>query len=158
VWCYPHAVGAEPGQIVVPALDYNQTNNYGGLGLGDHKDGEAVPVVRIDDLPLPGCHLLKIDVEGMERIVLSGAVKTLERFKPFLYVENDRTDRSTELIRYIDSLEYAMYWHHPPLFNAKNYFGNPTNVFQNIVSVNMFCVHKMSTIQLNGFQRVDVPQ
>ncbi len=54
---------------------------------------------------------------------------------------------------YIDSLGYEMYWHFPPLYNPHNYYQNPTNVFGNIVSGNLVCIHPALNITLSGFQR-----
>ena len=157
VWCFPNAVGAEPGEIVVPWLDYHQVNNFGGLSLGASVPGDRVPVVTVDGFNLSRCDFVKIDVEGMEQTVLRGAAKTLDRFKPILYVENDREDRSADLIRLIDGLGYAMYWHLPPLFNPDNYLKNAQNVFGRIVSKNMIGIHKSVPAKMEGFQAVPVP-
>src|SRR5262249_13602917 len=78
----------------------------------------------------------------MEQAALEGATATLSRLKPVLYVENDRREKSESLIRCLDSLGYSMYWHAPPLFNPRNYFGNPRNVFGPIVSRNMLCINR----------------
>src|SRR5262249_4932914 len=50
--------------------------------------------VTIDSLALPSCHLIKVDVEGMELDVLEGASSTLRQFRPLLYVENDQPEKS----------------------------------------------------------------
>jgi hypothetical protein len=50
-----------------------------------------------------------------------------------------------------------MYWHRPPLFNPRNYLGNPENVFGQIVSHNMLCVPRNLPICLKGFDKVEVP-
>jgi FkbM family methyltransferase len=157
VQCHHAAVGKAPGQIVVPALNYEVDNNYGGLALGGFTKGENVPVMTIDGLNLPKCHFLKIDVEGMEQQVLEGAVRSIAAYSPILYVENDRKDKSESLIRVIDSLGYNMYWHAPPLFNPSNFANNTANIFGQICSVNMLCLPKKVPQQLNGFQQVQVP-
>jgi FkbM family methyltransferase len=157
-WCYPQAVGAEPGELLVPLLDFHGTNNFGGLGLGGHREGDRVTVVTLDGLALPRCDLIKIDVEGMERAVLAGAVNLIARFKPYLYVENDRPEQSADLIRFIDGLGYVMYWHLPPLFNPQNFFGNPFNAFGGIVSLNMLCAHRSLSLNVEGGQPVEVPR
>jgi FkbM family methyltransferase len=152
------AVGAEPGTILVPTLNFAQQNNFGGLGLGSHTVGEPVPVVTLDSLNLARCDFVKIDVEGMEKATLDGAVATLARCRPVLYVENDRADKATELVRTIDALGYNMYWHITPLFAPDNYAGNPENIFAKIVSANMICVAKGSqNYRLDGFEPVAVP-
>ncbi len=157
VHCLCAAAGKAPGEIVVPPLDYSQTNNYGGLELGGYQQGETVYVVTIDSLKLPRCHFLKIDVEGMEQAVLEGAVQTIAAFAPILYVENDRQHKSAALIRCLDGLGYNLYWHRPPLFNPNNFSGNPENVFSNIVSLNMLCLPRKVPQSVTGLQPVQVP-
>lgn len=157
VRCVHAAAGRRFGHIVVPALDYARPNNFGGIELGRADHGEKVPVVPIDSLDLSACHLLKIDVEGMEKEVLEGAVGCIKAHWPALYVENDREEKAEALIRFIDSLGYYMYWHRPPLYNPANFAGNPTNVFGRIVSVNMICLPKWATQDVNGFEPVRVP-
>jgi hypothetical protein len=93
----------------------------------------------------------------MEKVVLEGAAGFISRLKPVLYVENDRKEKSAELIRYIDSLGYVMYWHAPTLFNPQNFSGNATNIFGTVVSINMLCIPKEANVQMTGFTKVDVP-
>ena len=42
-----------------------------------------------------------------------------------------------------------MFWHKPPLFNPNNFLKNPNNIFSNIVSFNMLCIHDSVKIKLN---------
>ena len=70
------ALGEADGTLFVPDLDPDAELNFGGLGLEGSRpaaNGEHVPVRRLDDLDLPACHFLKVDVEGMERAALAGA-------------------------------------------------------------------------------------
>ena len=156
--CRQAALGAEPGEIRVPSIDYRRPGNFGGLSLGEWQQGEIVPLITLDSLQLGRCHLIKIDVEGMEKQVLQGALSTITRFKPLLYVENDRKEKSLELVQYLTNLGYDMYWHAPPLFNANNFAQNPENVFGEIVSLNMLCIHRSIPQKLEGFQKVELPQ
>jgi FkbM family methyltransferase len=154
--CLPYAVGAEPGQITVPVLDMLKANNFGGVGLGASGDGEAAPVITLDSLVLPSCKLVKIDVEGMELQVLRGAVRLIEKFKPVLYLENDKPEYAAALSLFVDGLGYRMYWHIPPLFNAANHAQNPDNVFEGIVSKNMLCIHRSLPVEVKGLQPVSL--
>lgn len=156
VVCMQQAVAAEPGTIKVPAFDYTRENNFGGLALGGYDFGEDVPVVTLDSFDLRKCEFMKVDVEGMEEQALRGAAKTIARFKPILYVENDRQPKAASLVRYIDSLGYKMYWHRPYYYNPNNFLGNPENVFSNIVSLNMLCLPQ-GFPEPQGFPPVDVP-
>jgi FkbM family methyltransferase len=156
VHCVQQAVGSEPGSIVVPHLNYQAENNFGGLSLGGFTNGERVPLATIDSLQLQSCDFIKLDVEGMEREAILGGRATLEKFKPMLYVENDREERSADLVRTLDGLGYAMYWHYPQLFNPKNFAGQTENIFENIVSKNMICVHQSRPHTIDS-ERVLVP-
>lgn len=137
------AVGAAPGEIVVPRLDYRGDNNFGGIALGGD-DGDAVEMIAIDNLLLPACHLMKIDVEGMEKQVLEGARQTIGRFRPYLYVEDDRIDKHAELITTLFDLEYRLWWHLPWLYNPGNFAGDPENLFPGIASFNLICLPRES--------------
>ncbi len=151
-------LGNAPGELLVPVLDYNQANNFGGLELGSYTQGEPVAVITLDSLNLPRCDLLKVDVEGMELQVIQGAADTIKRCQPLLYVENDRKDRSRDLVRTIDALGYNMFWHMPLLYQPNNFAGNPDNVFGTMGSFNMFCVPKTNrNYNLEPFQPVPVP-
>jgi FkbM family methyltransferase len=157
VHCLQQAVGSESGSIVVPLIDYQAENNFGGLGLGSYTRGERVPLVTIDALELGACDFIKLDVEGMEQEALLGARQTIERLKPVLYVENDRKDRSDDLIRTLDGMGYLLYWHLPPYFNPRNFAGLSENLFGNLVSKNMLCFHRSRPHQIDA-EPVAVPE
>lgn len=140
------ALGAMAGSVVVPRIDLlSQGVNEGGLGLGQHTEGERVPVVRIDDIALPGVTLLKLDLEGMERAAISGARKTIKAHQPILYVENDREAQSANLIRDLKALRYRLFWHTPPLYRRDNFRNTPENVFGKLISINMLCLPEHDT-------------
>ena len=148
------AVGAEDGNIIVPGIDYQIGGNYGGIALGGYEKGEPVSLKAIDDLDLKACHFIKIDVEGMENEVLAGATDTLKKYRPILYVENDRRERAKELIEALFSAEYRLFWHLPALFNVDNFFGVEGNIFGNLISRNMFCMPNESEINVANFTEI----
>ena len=152
------AAGDKEGELIVPELEPRATNNFGGLGLGDFEQGRKVPILTVDSLELPACHFIKADVEGMEELALRGAEETIRRCRPVLYVENDRKEKAEDLVRYVHSLGYRMFQHYPPLFYPQNFKGNPENVFPNIVSKNLLCVHESTPSNLSGFVEVKVPE
>lgn len=157
VVAYPLAVSDQPGMTHVQLLDPYAVNNFGGLSLGGDKAGEDVTTVTLDQLGLPACHFLKIDVEGMETAVINGAFGTIESYRPVMYVENDRTEHSPELIELISSLGYQLYWHLPRLFNPDNYVGESENIYGDIVSANMLCFPRERNITVSGFREVSGP-
>jgi FkbM family methyltransferase len=138
------AVGAEPGDTIVPVVPPERTFNFGGVALGDAAKGDRVPVQRIDDLALGACRVVMADVEGMEAGVIEGARETIAKHRPILYVENNQKDRSPALIALVQSLDYRLFWHFPPLFNAANFAGVVENVLGPAVSANMLCIPRGS--------------
>lgn len=136
------AVGRQAGTVRFLAPDYTTTGNFGGVSIDEHSHGEEAPLYPIDQLGLTACHLIKIDVEGMEGDVLTGAEQTIRRLRPVLYVENDREEKSPDLIKQLTGLEYRLYWHLPPLFNPKNFLGKAENLFPGIISANMLAIHR----------------
>lgn len=140
VFVHHAALSDRPGTLFAPILDPCQPANFAGLSLRAEPPGEPVPAVTLDWLRLERVDLIKIDVEGMERQVLDGAVRTIERFHPVLYVENDRNELADELMARITTLGYRMYWHFPPLYNPANFLKNPENVFGEVVSLNLLCL------------------
>lgn len=138
----PEACGAAPGSASIPPLDYAAAGNFGGVSLqAAGQPGERVRVIRLDDLQLPGCGLLKVDVEGFEHEVLTGAAATIARARPVLYVENDRPEHQRSLIQLIHGMGYKLYWHTPPLVARDNFNEVSEPVFdRNYISVNMLCL------------------
>lgn len=151
------AAGGTRGNIRVPILDHRAPLNFGALSLPDFETGEEVPLFALDSFAFPSLRLIKIDVEGMEVDVLSGARHTIARHRPILYVENDRRDKSEALIALIMEYGYDLHWHLPFLFNPDNFFHQPDNLFPGIVSVNMLCMPREVSVELTGFRRITSP-
>jgi FkbM family methyltransferase len=158
VFTHNAAVGATGGTLLVPSLDPETSNNYGGLSLSGAQQGESVAVVTLDGMGLSACHVIKLDVEGMETEALLGAGATIARFRPVLYVENDRAARSAELISLIQSYGYRLYWHLPPIFSTTNFRDDPEDMFGNTISVNMLCLPvELPQSALTGLREVTGP-
>jgi len=158
VFGYQAGVGDHRGEIYVPRLSYESSNNFGGLSLSTAQtDGERVALQRIDDLELPGCDFLKIDVEGMECQVLDGARETIGKHRPIMYLENDRKEHSMRLIERVMELGYRAWWHLPPLYSPDNFYAQKKNIFPGIVSINMLCVPNESAATDFGLPEVQGP-
>jgi FkbM family methyltransferase len=149
------AAGRSNGSIAVPSVDYTKPGNFGGVPLGS-RQGDIVPLVTIDSLALPSCHLIKIDVEGMELDVLEGANSTLRRFRPRLYVENDRPEKSPPLIAHLLALDYRLYWFLPLLYRSDNFFGDPEDIFEKTVSADMVCVPRTGPLSITVRNCVEI--
>ncbi len=75
------SVGSEGTATIVPGV----------RGAGSH----SVRTCRIDDMGFTDVRFIKIDVEGHERAVLAGAVETMTRDHPVLFVELE--ERMTDI-------------------------------------------------------------
>ena len=126
-------------RVYMPLLELLGHKNFGRVEAANDTSIGNTNAVTIDSLDLQACHFIKIDAEGSELDVLKGARKTIEKFRPFIYVENDREEKSEALISYLVEMKYRPWWHRGPLFNILNKRGNPRNVFGAIVSLMMFC-------------------
>ncbi|MCK9988202.1 MAG: hypothetical protein AzoDbin1_04674 [Azoarcus sp.] len=136
------AVGATAGHAFVPRLDLARPANFGGVSIADadEGDGEEVELARLDDLDLPSCRLLKIDVEGRELDVLRGASGLIARCRPVILVECDRPDRLAPLLAFLREQGYRAFRHEPPLFDATNFRNCPHDAFPRIVSGNLLAL------------------
>jgi len=120
-----------------------------------------VKTATVDSLNLPRLDLYKIDIDGGEMEALLGAKETIARFRPFLYVENDKlATHYPDLVRWlIEDAGYKLWQHFAPLYNPENFAGYKVNVFGKIVSAMLLCVPKermldQAIIDRHGLQRV----
>jgi FkbM family methyltransferase len=68
-----------------------------------------VPAQRLDDFSLTDVRVIKIDVEGHERLTLKGAEETIRRWRPALIIEIEERHHpgdSWPIIRWIEGLGY----------------------------------------------------
>ena len=108
-----HAVaGRERGVMRVGVPDPDRSDAYGSYPITDLAEGavDLVPVMRIDDLELAVCHLIKIDVEGAEMDVLEGARETIARCEPMMIVEADRPDQAEAIRDWLVAAGCAVFW------------------------------------------------
>jgi FkbM family methyltransferase len=143
VTCFCAAVGEKRAQLKFPTVDPRQTFNFGAVRPSGDGSGEVVDVVPIDELGLPRCTLIKVDVEGMEAKVIAGAKETIARCRPALFLENDTVERSREVLEAVDAIGYKAFWQVSGYYNPKNFFGNKDNVFGPYQpQANVLCVPK----------------
>lgn len=149
VYCLHKAAGKEPGAVMVPDFHLDKPGNYGGLSLLDSKmfaeqkhDMCPVDMIRVDDLRLARCDLIKVDVEGMELDVLEGARRTIEGHMPALCVEDDRPDLVPKLVAWLWDAGYEIFQHFPRIFNPDNFKGVKDNIYGETVAANLVAFHK----------------
>lgn len=79
-------------------------NNRGMCSVRGDSDKSMVPCYRIDDMDLPCCDLIFLDVERYEHEVLKGAHATIKKFKPNIIVE----DTNPDIERYLEGHGYTL--------------------------------------------------
>ncbi|MGB9637578.1 MAG: FkbM family methyltransferase, partial [Microgenomates group bacterium] len=127
-------------KIAVPLLNPYVKQNFGALRISRFKEGEIVESVLLDDFNLPKCNIIKIDTEENEDKIIKGAAKTIKKYKPIIYVENNEVQDSQIIIKAIRDIGYFPYWHIFPYFNPNNFFKNKKNVFAKFdPEANMIC-------------------
>lgn len=156
VWTLHAAAGAQDGVTLIPDINFNEPGNFGCVPAFGHEQGTPTRLVRIDSLKPNRCDFIKIDVEGMESQVLLGAQQTIGKFRPVMYIENDRKENSAALISLLFSFGYTLYWHGSMLFNPDNYNKNPENVFGGTGSFNMLCAPDDS-VKMEGWAPISSP-
>jgi len=134
------AGNVERDHMDIPALAEIANCNYGGVALGSGT--RRAMVGRLDKMIAETPDFIKIDVEGMEADVLRGGSETIKRHRPILYVEDDRREKSDELRRLIDSFDYKMFEHRPPIFNNAANFNSAEILPEDskLVSLNLLCI------------------
>ncbi|MBL8200610.1 MAG: FkbM family methyltransferase [Chromatiales bacterium] len=169
VHCVNAAVGETPGMLRMSDPDPDQANNFGGAQVEMLAGApQAPPVARValdDFLDVGGLKLVKIDVEGMEAQVLRGARRTLDRFRPLLYVENAFADKSPELVSVLQEAGYRSYWHFAPFFARDNFFGCADPLFPMAFvdrgdefldaigfAMNLVCIHESLSATIEGLR------
>jgi FkbM family methyltransferase len=161
VLALPYACGSTSGVVSFAPPDYANQGNFGGIAMSAQGGISAVmtaPCHTLDEIVQEAqVTLIKIDVEGFELEVLKGAKNVLNHFHPVLYVENDRPDKSAALIQWLMDNGYRLWWHTPALYNPKNFRENAENIFANILSYNMICVHHGSNVTVEGFAEITDP-
>ena len=95
VFLHNVGLGEQPGIAQLPEIDYSVAQDFGTVQLSDEttvdEDGwmndRVVDITSIDAMALPRLDFFKLDVEGYEVPALTGALKTIEKYRPYIWVE-----------------------------------------------------------------------
>jgi FkbM family methyltransferase len=117
------AVDAHEGFIDIPEPDYRAPASFGSFELqqrlGNEDIGQEIDygkptsrvrTLRIDDAGLVRLDLIKLDIEGMELQALAGATATLAQYRPVVFLEIVKIDRSA-VERLFEPLGYRLFSH-----------------------------------------------
>jgi FkbM family methyltransferase len=116
VYLHNCGLGTEPGIAQLPAVDYSVAQDFGTVALSDDTtvDEDAwmadrvVDITSIDSMDLPRLDFFKLDVEGYEIPALTGALNTIKRHRPWIWVEYFITgvDPIKQALADIDNYEF----------------------------------------------------
>ncbi len=117
VFIVPKAVSDKPGYAKFFCTEDDAYNSLKNTERKTIFNTIEVPITTIDEFiktrKINKVSLIKIDVEGFETEVISGATNTLERFKPELFVEiyggSNSNLNPEETIRLVCSLGYQAF-------------------------------------------------
>lgn len=76
----PMALGLGRGWCGLNRID-------GNAGAHHVAEGDEAPVMSIDEMYLPACDLIYIDIEGSEHAAIMGALETIGRYRPVIAFE-----------------------------------------------------------------------
>lgn len=104
--------------VAIPPLDYRKPNNFGGLSVSPVEgelppEWEPVASVPIDAWGMPALDFLKIDVEGGEMDVLTGAEGTIMHARPVIACEVER--HYPAILGWMLAHDYRPFWQTPLL-------------------------------------------
>ncbi|MFZ5577717.1 MAG: FkbM family methyltransferase, partial [Pseudomonadota bacterium] len=108
---------------------------------------EAIPVrvQRLDDLNFDfsdGLSFIKIDVEGFESPVLSGAEKTIARHQPVIYAEANTLSASYRILEWAGRQNYLVFGLAVKAFNPANFNSATENIFGAALECGVLCIHR----------------
>lgn len=94
---------------------------------GSAEDEVRCQSKAIDDLNLDHVDLIKVDVEGMERNVLSGSINLIERCKPNIFLELNSLEEHAFIFELAKQFNYFVQGVRTVAFNPLNHKNNPIN-------------------------------
>lgn len=162
------AIGNFDGEMPMGDLPPDeQIYNFGAQPLSRDVVGirAKVEVGRIDSFAGDlSPSVIKIDVEGMEPAVVHGAVETIRRCQPTLYLECGEFQENAAIYDALEEIGYVAYWSVGPYFNPLNAFKNPRNIWSanlvpstNLLAFPASATERRSIAEQRGMQLFTAP-
>jgi FkbM family methyltransferase len=118
VYTYNVALGDKVGVTYVEKPNYfdNGYVNFGDVHVLESNDEnvEKVEIKTVDSYDFENVGLIKIDTQGFESYILSGAINTINKHRPYIFIEieNDQLKKygfdEQSLINQIEKMGYIV--------------------------------------------------
>jgi FkbM family methyltransferase len=133
------AVSDRSGELLIPLIDPSREGSFGSASLRESLSREQadcpytpgtarVHQVTIDGFGLTQCALIKIDAEGTEHLVVSGAAETISRTSPAIYAECNSLAEGWKTFELLKSFGYEVRLHLVDAFNPDNFRAIAENI------------------------------
>ena len=148
VECHQVVLANKKDNYYLPNIIEENEFNYSGINLAvlkEKKEGCPVQSKALDDYKLEKITFIKIAVEGMEKLVLEGAEKTITDSRPIVYLRTDKKENEIECRNFFADKNYILCCLTSTLYSENNYYSNNKNVLindknQTFIVKNLLCV------------------
>ena len=104
-YVYNMALGEKEEDATVKKLEDDNIGN----NVVTKDDGQRIKIKTLDSFNFSNVTLMKIDVQGYEFNVLKGAIETIKKYKPGLFIEIETEDRLKEIGDFLSAFGYELY-------------------------------------------------
>lgn len=135
----PCGLSSHESQILTQSVDSEHAANYGGIALQSTEHYARVPnyssrqhliaLKTLDGMQIDRLSLLKIDTEGMEIDVLTGAEKTIEATRPIIAAECNSLSYAWPVVEFGYGRGYKSFLLNLSSYNPDNFRGSSVNFF-----------------------------
>lgn len=140
VFLHNIGLGKRPGRAELPAIDYSVAQDFGTVQIAEQNTvvedswmtDREVEITCIDSMDLPRLDFFKLDVEGYEVPALEGALNTIEKHRPWIWVEYFITGAETIKAALGDIDDYEFF-----IVDYQNMLCAPREKLANITTVGL---------------------
>ena len=117
VYAYNVALGETEGVTNIESPNYYSEGevNFGDIHLTNNGDDiEKALITKLDNFNFDNLSLIKIDVQGYEPYVIKGGLKTIEKHRPYIFIEmeQDQLEKygytEADLVKQIEEMNYVV--------------------------------------------------